>query len=286
MLTTPAEVNFNVMKDNIPEHLHTYSDGSTAEEFVLKTSQAAATIDPIGGYITSWSVLNPQTQKHTDILYRGTVKKRSGIPVLFPYFGKAKHTRQHGFGRDSTWKVMNAATDSITLGLSSSEISSEFAREYPYPFEAELQVSLDMSGSLNYRFSVINTGTENLPVSPGLHPYWSINHPEKKNIAAPQLDGFDARSVDWDSNPPDIEYPFNRSCEIVFPDRRITIEDTSPDSPKVRYLVVWSQPVSAPDHDFVCIEPVCGGNYAIDESPILISPNETWIMDLSFSVSL
>ena len=84
------------------KYTHTYSDGSKASEYVLETQHGIVTIDPEGGYVTSWKVKHPHSHEYFDILYRGSTKKRSGIPILFPYFGKSNKTRQHGFGRDST----------------------------------------------------------------------------------------------------------------------------------------------------------------------------------------
>lgn len=260
------------------KHLHTYPDASTAEEYVLESKHGLVTIDPEGGCVTSWKV------RDIEILYRGSSKKRTGIPILFPYFGKARHTIQHGFGRDSSWKVIHVSHSSLHMKLTSKHISVEAQKEYPYIFQTDLHVMVDESGSMTYELSVKNLDKKDIPISPGIHPYWDIQHEDKKSIMVEGLPDFDAGSVDWDKNPPDIAYPFEKKVALRFPDRKIEIEDISPQSQKIRQMVVWSQPIDKPDYNFVCFEPVCGGNYSIDESPILIPLEGVWNMKLKFSV--
>ena len=271
------------MNTHLRKHLHTYPDNSSSEEYILESKHGLVTVDPEGGYVTSWKVKNSSSE-FMDILYRGSAKKRTGIPILFPYFGKARHTKQHGFGRDSVWKVVESSHTSIQLKLISSHISADAKKEYPYSFEADLIITLHENGTMDYILSVINRDTKDIPISPGIHPYWDIAHEEKKNIAVPDLKDFDAASVDWDKNPPDIAYPFEKKVDVHFPDRTIEIEDISPHNKKIRHLVVWSQPIDKPDYNFVCFEPVCGDNYTIDDNPILVSPQKNWVMKLKFSV--
>lgn len=266
------------------KHNHTYQDGSISEEYVLESKNGLVTIDQEGGYVTSWKVKHPQSGEFMNILYRGSSKKRTGIPILFPYFGKAKHTKQHGFGRDSSWKVVDISPSSFQMKITSNHISAEAQKEYPYKFEADLMIKLHEHGSMEYTLSVINKDMVAIPISPGIHPYWDIIHSDKKNIKSLGLPDFKASVVDWDNNPPDIAYPFEKKVILRFPDRTIEIEDISPHTQKISHIVVWSQPIDKPDYNFVCFEPVCGVNYAIDETPILIPPQEHWEMKLRFSV--
>lgn len=266
-------------------YIHTYSDGSKASEYVIETQHGIATVDPEGGYVTSWKVQNPKTHELMDVLYRGSTKKRSGIPVLFPYFGKSSKTRQHGFGRDSSWKVEHVSNSSIEMNLSSNTIPSDAKHEYPYSFEATLVISLHENGSMEYGLRVKNTGDKDLPISPGIHPYWDIEHEEKKHIKVSGLSGFDASAIDWDNNPPDDRFAFEKSLMLHFPDRNIEIKDISEHGSKIKHVAVWSQAINKPDFNFVCFEPVCGVDYAIDNNPIFIASNNTWEMKLRFATS-
>ena len=262
-----------------------YPDGTVFEEYVLKSEKALVTVDPKGGYVTSWKVKNKPLDQFLNVFYRGSSKKRSGIPILFPYFGKAKHRRQHGFGRDSTWNVKTHSHTHIILELSSHDIPSDAKKEYSYDFIAQLEIKIDESGSLFYSLSVKNTGSKYLPISPGIHPYWDIQNEEKKNIKVDGLTQFDASVVDWDNNPPDIGYLFHEKVILHFPDRKMSIEDISSER-KIKEMVVWSQPINKPDFNFVCFEPVCGGNFSIDENPIVIPPGKEWKMELKMSATL
>ena len=272
------------MKNTILQHLHTYPDGGKANEYVLKTSHGLVTVDPEGGYVTSWKVMNQKNQQMMDVLYRGSTKKRSGIPILFPYFGKSTRTRQHGFGRDSMWHISHADNTSIRMSLTSKDISADAKNEYPYVFSAELVVYLHEQGALDYILHIENHDEKELPISPGIHPYWDIEQEDKKKIKAPQLTDFDASSIDWDTNPPDDRFAFEKHVELYFPDRKITIEDISSNHPKIKMVAVWSQSIENPDYIFFFFEPICGGDYAIDNSPILIPAKEIWEMKLKFSV--
>ncbi len=265
-------------------YTHTYSDGSKADEYVLQTSHGIVTIDPEGGYVTSWKVKHPHSHEYFDVLYRGSTKKRSGIPILFPYFGKSSKTRQHGFGRDSTWKVEHVSATSLQMNLSSYHIPSDAKQEYPYSFEAALTISLHENGAMEYGLVVKNIDSKDLPISPGIHPYWDIEHEEKKHIKVSGLSGFDASAIDWDNNPPDDRFTFDKSAALHFPDRTIDIKDISANGSKITQVAVWSQAINKPDFNFVCFEPVCGLDYAIDNNPILVSPNSLWEMKLKFSV--
>ncbi len=262
------------------KHTHQYSDGSREIEYIIESEHALATIDPVGAYVTSWKV------KHDgnliDILYRGSTKKRSGIPILFPYFGKARHTRQHGFGRDHTWKIIHSDITNLSLELKSEDLTVEAQNEYPYKFSAKLNVSVSLLGVLEYSLTIENLDNKDMPISPGIHPYWDIEHQMKKNITVSGLSDFDATTIDWDTNPPDVNYPFDKKVTLHFPTRNIEIKEISKEQ-KIRHLVVWSQPVDKPDFHFVCFEPVCGVNYTIDDDPILLSPHEIWNMKLHFT---
>ena len=264
---------------------HIYSDGSCFEESVLESKNGIVTIDPLGAYVTSWKVRDPHHHQLLDILYRGSSKKRAGIPILFPYFGKAKYIRQHGFGRDSMWHIRASSQSHIILELSSDHIEADAKKEYPYKFHASLEIKIDDSGSLFYNLSVQNIGNEDLPISPGIHPYWDIQQEDKKKIKVKGLQGFDATAFDWDNNPPDIRCAFDKKVILSFPQRNIYIEDISEEA-KITQIAVWSQAIDKPDFNFVCFEPICGPDYAIDESPILVPSQKEWQMRLKFLATI
>lgn len=251
---------------------------------MIESSNALIGLNPEGGYISSWQARNSRGE-FEDILYVGKTQKRTGIPTLFPYYGEAEGKRAHGFGRDSLWQTI-AEGNKATMRLSSEDIADDVREEFPYPFAAEIVVEAEENGNLLYTLLVQNTGTVNLPLSPGLHPYWAVAHEDKRSIKIQGLPDFDASKVDWDNNPPDNVYPSSGNMTLVTPESQITIEDVTEDGPVVKYGVVWSQTPDKDDYDFVCIEPVTGKDNAINENPILVAPGQEWKMQLRFSATL
>jgi galactose mutarotase-like enzyme len=229
------------------------------------------TISSQGGYVTSWA----------DILYQGSKIQRTGIPILFPHFGKSDKYRMHGFARDSLWHTVSANF----LELTDQDIDEKAKTEYPFKFKTQIQLELINPNTLRYKLSVQNTGTEPMPIMPGLHPYWSIPHDQKSQIQIHGLPDFDATTIDWTNNPPDNTYDFPGEITAGFPNKKITIKDISQDK-NIKNLVIWSQtPTKDPDYNFICIEPICGPHYAIDKNPIYVHPNETWEMKLEFKIT-
>lgn len=241
-------------------------------------------LQPNGGYVTRWQVNNPDTNTPTDILYRGRTRKRTGIPILFPQFSSAPKLPKHGFGRDVVWECSKISENTASMLLHASQLSDEYRRVYPYAFQAVITIALLNERSFRYTLTVENKDLQPMPISPGLHPYWYIPHDQKRQMYINGISGFDAAQSNWDNNPPDTAYAYTGKTEIVLPDRRISIVDTTPGLPQIRYIVVWSQTPDQDDYDFVCVEPICGYNNALAESPVIVEPGVSWNMQLEFSV--
>lgn len=256
---------------------------SRYEKFSIQSDVAVVGINPEGGYVSGWKVKNPGTEQYEDVLYQGSSQKRSGIPILFPQFSAAKDMRSHGFGRDSLWTVNSVEKDLARMVLRSDDLADDVIREYPYPFEAVIEVNIAEERALAYTFTVKNKGTSDMPISPGIHPYWKLPHEAKKDIQIEGVHGFNAAGFDWDKAPPDNPYDYVGKTSVIFPDRKIVIEDIS--VPKaIKHIVVWSQTPANEDYHFVCVEPICGYINALDTSPILVPPKSKWIMKVQFSV--
>jgi galactose mutarotase-like enzyme len=243
----------------------------------IKNGNAKVGFNPQGGYVTSWKV------DTTDIFYIGSTIKRTGIPILFPYYGKARSTRMHGFGRDSLWRIVEKENSHCVLELSNVDLSEDAKKEYPFQFNTQLSLSLPQPNQLEYALTVLNKSETALPLSPGIHPYWKTSHTNKKNIRITGVEGFSADTIDWDNAPPDDSLPFNQPVKISLETHSIQIEETS-DPKQAKYIQVWSQtPLRDPDYNFICVEPICGLNYGINDSPILVAPNDAWTMKITFS---
>lgn len=253
-------------------------------EITLSHQQSQATLTSTGGYITSWQIDHPTHHQLVDVLYRGSKISRTGIPTLFPNYGEGY--MYHGFWIKSQCSLQQPAENIAVLSLDETVISEEAKQWYPYRFCVDVTIELETAASLVYTMRVKNNeAQQSLPIVPGVHPYWAVPHREKKKITTTGIPEFDAATCDWDQNPPDTVYDFQSAVRIVTLDRTIAIQDISP-QPVIRHLVVWSQPVSLPDTDFVCFEPITGGDNAITQQPILVDPGQTWVMKLRFSCIL
>lgn len=268
-----------------PGPIPTDLDRRTFDIIAAESVNGRIGIDPDGGHITSWQVRNPQGE-FEDILYVGKTKKRTGIPTLFPYYGEAEGMRSHGFGRDSQWQVVAIEGSTIKMVLTDGNISEEARQEYPYPFEAAITIEAADDGSFIYKLDVKNTGTGDLPLSPGLHPYFAINHADKQKVTVDGIPDFDASSVAWDTNPPDTVFPYTGKTTVNIPGRKISIEDITEGGPVIEHAVVWSQTPQKDDYNFVCVEPITGGDNAIHDNPKKVAPGQEWSMAIRFSASI
>src|SRR5712691_4574563 len=208
------------------------------------------------------------------ILYRpdetGNVK-RWGIPLMIPNFSRLKDGMFkekgtslpiHGFGRSLPWTVIEQDASRISIQLMS---NAESRRNYPYDFTFTATIVAGEK-TLTYTLTMENRSDEVMPIAPGFHPYFAVAQQDKAKLAVDGLPGFEAAALDWETNPPDNPNPFLHHVTIQFPDRGIlTIAERPSDA---QYLLanmqVWTEPVSAPDHEFVCFEPTVSSEDALN----------------------
>ena len=98
-------------------------------------------------------------------------------PILFPVIGlleggqyrldgKVYAMPKHGFTRHSTFEVISTTASSVQLRLSASEATRAI-----YPFEFQLDIDFELSGStLTVRAVISNHGDVAMPASFGFHP--------------------------------------------------------------------------------------------------------------------
>lgn len=238
-------------------------------------------IEPQGGQLVQW--------KHdgAGVFYQGSSIRRSGVPILFPFANPLKNDifdvsgktiKQHGFGRDSLWRVVDQTEDSVVLELTHGDISAEMQIAYPYGFKAKIALELS-ENSLNYTLTVENLSQIDLPIAPGIHPYFPLKHEQKSSL---QITGI-ANNIDWESENNGHFYDFDGQIQLRFPDGR-AIEITEQNSNYFENIVLWSQTPANPDYDFVCVEPFTRKTNAINDNPILVKPGEIWSSTISFTL--
>ncbi|QBD80872.1 hypothetical protein EPA93_34850 [Ktedonosporobacter rubrisoli] len=200
------------------------------------------------------------------VLYRpqetGNVT-RWGLPLMIPNFARLKDgifkekgtsLPIHGFGRNLPWTVTEESETSLSLQLESSDVTRP---QYPYEFTFTSTVAVS-EATLTYTLTMENRNDEVMPIAPGFHPYFAIKQEDKKRLKADGPTGFSVDAFQWDTNPPDNPYPFPRQVALQFPNKgTLTIAEV-PHSGQysLHMMQVWSEPVTAPDHAFVCFEPI------------------------------
>ncbi|MFO7630864.1 MAG: galactose mutarotase [Prochlorococcaceae cyanobacterium] len=108
---------------------------------------------------------------------------RGGFPVLFPITGGLPDNRlplpqgdfslgQHGFARQLPWRLEPLA-DGRGIQLQLSE-TAETLKSYPFPFLLSMEVRL-APAALEISTTVENRGSETMPFSFGLHPYFNLS---------------------------------------------------------------------------------------------------------------
>ncbi len=200
------------------------------------------------------------------VLYRaaetGNVK-RWGLPLMIPNFSRLRDgifqekgttLPIHGFGRTLPWTVMQQGEDRINL-----QLKSNAATRPQYPYEFTFTVNVEASeGTLTYTLTMENRSDEVMPIAPGFHPYFTVAQQDKARMITDGPTGFAVHDVQWDTQPPDRPYAFPHHVTIQMPNYgTLTIAELPyAEQYALATLQVWSEPASAPDHNFVCFEPV------------------------------
>lgn len=244
-----------------------------------------------GGQVLSWDVTN-ENEKIEQILYKGSSYKRSGIPILFPFANPLKNDvllvsgkkiSQHGFARNCQWELLNKSDSQASLQLSSQNLPQEYKEVYPFEFNLILEVEINHVNTLIYNLVLENTGNTNLPIAPGIHPYFVVDHKLKNTLKIAEIPEFKSAETNWEVQNDGTFFNFKNHATIQFPDKYLTITETTRPS-QFENLVVWSQTNSDTDFNFVCFEPFTRQTNAINDNPILVHPEKMWKVSFEFRV--
>jgi galactose mutarotase-like enzyme len=265
------------------------------QEIIINKDGATATISLDGGNLLSWQTLEPGTQLLADILYQGSSARRGGIPILFPFANPLEKNifkesggeiGQHGFGRDSVWRLRHVQESVVILELSHNDISQQMQKCYPFEFLAMIRIELLNPTLLSYTLTVENTNKDTaLPIAPGLHPYFPLQHVKKPELKLRDtIQKYDLKHIDWESEMEGNFYNWKgNQATMDLPEMMITIEEKG-EHKWYENLVVWSQSETNRDHDFVCVEPFTRTTNAINADPIVVQPGCTWSTTIEFGV--
>ncbi len=226
------------------------------------------------GVIPAFSLVSHFQVGSWQVLYRpmetGNIE-RWGIPLMIPNFSRLKDgifkekgttLPIHGFGRSLPWTVIEQDSSQISM-----QLTSNSATRLNYPFDFTFTATIVASEEmLTYTLTMENRSDEVMPIAPGFHPYFAVRQQDKAKLVVDGLPGFEAAAFDWETKPPDNPNPFPHHVTIQFPDRgTLAIAERPEDAQYVlANMQVWTEPMSAPDHEFVCFEPTVSSEDALN----------------------
>lgn len=268
------------------------------ETRTIITNDAQLVASPQGGQIISWKLKHIDlagNESWHDILYQGSTIKRTGIPILFPFANplkddifdySGKTMKQHGFARECLWET-EELFDSLAMILTHHDLSPEFRAVYPFEFQTVIHVSIQ-DNTLSYELRVANNSLENLPIAPGLHPYFPISHDIKHQLAIDGIPEFVSSDIDWNGELNGDFYSYaDFQTELIYEDYTIKLNVSNKSrKPDTRHLVIWSQNTSYPDSDFVCLEPFTRATNALNTDPILVKPGTQWMQTFVYDATI
>ena len=142
---------------------------------VVRHPKATAVVSLFGGHVLSFQ----PTHAH-DLLWlsqnadlSGTTAIRGGIPVCWPWFGKAE-LPSHGFARTAHWtlKEHRENEDGVIIHL---ELTSDTATKAIWNYDFRLTLQVEISDSLKVTLITENTGDQAFNYGGALHSYLSTS---------------------------------------------------------------------------------------------------------------
>eukprot|EP01053_Blabericola_migrator_P004479 Blabericola_migrator_1__4478@NODE_2392_length_2834_cov_382_153596_g1497_i0_p2_GENE_NODE_2392_length_2834_cov_382_153596_g1497_i0NODE_2392_length_2834_cov_382_153596_g1497_i0_p2_ORF_typecomplete_len276_score65_04Aldose_epim/PF01263_20/5_6e19_NODE_2392_length_2834_cov_382_153596_g1497_i018522679 len=259
-----------------------FEKGSFEDELTFKAGNTEMKVIPKKCLVSGFKVGN------WEVLYRPMETKnikRAGIPLMIPNFGSLAGDKtfietgtklpHHGFGRDKEWAPSNQRKDGMTMEL---KYDDETLKVYPFKFKFIVNVTVS-EGQITHEVTLMNMeGDKTLPVQPGLHPYFTCPVAEKPNMKI-HFDGFDVAKWDWKTKEtcPDMTVAFNKTAVIDMPKmgKLELIEEPHNGKYQFTQMQIWCDPASAPDHDFICFEPVTYGPNGLNDpkTRVNVPPN-------------
>ncbi len=245
-----------------------HDDPYSSLEYVHPNSGDSLRIVPErGGLLTGWCCGGEEILYFDQKRFADTSKSiRGGMPILFPICGDLPGDvlrirqeefvlKQHGFARDLSWKSTLLDDDSgVKLTLSDTYISRKM---YPFLFKVVI-VLRPLKNSLVISIRIQNSGTDPMPFSFGIHPYFVINDLDSVRIEGLAQTCFShidkaetqtnlqlarlSKGVDFITTPIDKVRLVDMQSG-----RKVTMQAKAP----MDMVVVWTDP----PRNMVCLEP-------------------------------
>lgn len=230
-----------------------------------------------GGMITSLKFTGKEVLYFdTDTFSNTQGSVRGGISILFPNAGEVGELpkshplsglKRHGFARDVIWKSQKTEHGFIETLVSNPETK----KVYPYDFKLTLEGKFE-NGSFILTQQIENKGTDPMPVSSGLHPYFKVPADEKKSIKFnfPGGKSIENEVEKWVNGETVFVDNPGGPFEVSIPGLGTLICEVLSDCER---LWIWSEA----GKNFICMEPVMRDPGGITQNPLLIQPGQTHI---------
>jgi len=223
---------------------------------------------------------------------------RGGFPVLFPITGGLPDNQlplpqgtftigQHGFARQLPWR-MEALADGRGVSLELSD-TPETRQSYPFPFQLRMEVRL-APGALEISTTVSNTGTEPMPFSFGLHPYFNLSSLEGVRVEGLPEDCLNHLTMEADSSAEQMQRLAQGIDLLVRPSGPVRLVDEAAGSTLELQLshpfdlvVLWTEP----PRPMICIEPWSGPRQSLisGDRRIELAPGSSTQLDTRYALS-
>ena len=160
-----------------------FRSGNLSEIVVLVSPGGSAEISLYGGQVLSWRPTGQPPVLFLSDSFAMTGKGkaiRGGIPVSWPWFGKAPSPQlpNHGFARTSLWRLAETEYDKDeTSALFVLEDDANTRKLWNRKFALELKVTVGRT--LKLELKTKNTGEEKFSVTEAFHSYFRVRDIEK-----------------------------------------------------------------------------------------------------------
>ncbi|NJK63107.1 MAG: aldose epimerase [Synechococcaceae cyanobacterium SM2_3_1] len=274
--------------------------------YMLTDTDADTQIEVVperGGIVTHWRFqgqelfyLDAERFLHPDLTVRG------GIPILFPicgnlpdnqytHAGQTFELKQHGFGRNLPWQVLDQSTDGgarLAVQLKSNE---ETLASYPFAFELTYTYEL-IGNRLILHFQVVNLSEEVMPFVSGIHPYFSVKDKSQLQFQLPAAQYWDHQSQETVSFAGEFDLTREEIDVALKPltDQVAVVTDTGAGT---RLTLRYQDPVSTlvfwtvKGKDFYCLEPWTAPRQALvtGDHLLQLQPQQSLAYDVSFEIA-
>jgi glucose-6-phosphate 1-epimerase len=142
------------------------------------SKHAYAEVHLQGAHLTRWmdtagrdNIFNSSTA-----VYKSGVPIRGGNPIIFPQFGPGEMC-QHGFARNSVWRVVGtettAASTVLCLELRPEDVEEHYLNQWQHDFV--LTVTISLGETLVTKMKVQNLNSYPLAFTQGFHTYLALD---------------------------------------------------------------------------------------------------------------